>query len=127
MLYLLAIICPPVAVLSCGKPLQFLLNLMLTLFFWIPGVVHAMLVVSSKLADSRTNRIVGAIRSAQPRGQYRYTPLVAQPAKLITYRIVGADRSTGADLELVVRATNDVDAESQASEAGVLVSSIRRV
>jgi uncharacterized membrane protein YqaE (UPF0057 family) len=39
--YLLAIILPPVAVLLCGKPVQALLNLVLTLFFWIPGVVHA--------------------------------------------------------------------------------------
>ena len=62
MLYLLAIILPPLAVLLCGKPVQFLLNIVLTLFFWIPGVIHAILVVNSHLADKRTDKIVKAIK-----------------------------------------------------------------
>lgn len=64
MRYLLAIILPPVAVLLCGKPLQFLLNILLTLFFWIPGVIHAILVVNSHLADKRTERLEKAIRES---------------------------------------------------------------
>jgi uncharacterized membrane protein YqaE (UPF0057 family) len=62
MLYLLAIVLPPVAVLICGKPIQALINLGLTLLFWIPGVIHAMLVVSSRNADKRTTRIVDAMK-----------------------------------------------------------------
>ena len=41
--YLFAILLPPVAVLLCGKPFLAILNLLLTLCFWIPGVVHACL------------------------------------------------------------------------------------
>ncbi len=59
--YLIAILVPPVAVLLCGKPLQFLLNLLLCLVFWIPGIVHAVLVVNAHLADKRTREIVEAI------------------------------------------------------------------
>jgi uncharacterized membrane protein YqaE (UPF0057 family) len=61
MLYFLAIILPPLAVLLCGKPIQFLLNIVLTLLFWIPGMIHAILVVHSHLADKRTKQIVKAI------------------------------------------------------------------
>ena len=61
MRYLLAILLPPVAVLLCGKPIQFFLNLLLTLCFWIPGSIHAIVVVSSHLADKRTDRIVDAL------------------------------------------------------------------
>ena len=65
MRYLLAIILPPIAVLLCGKPVQFLLNILLTLLFWIPGVIHAILVVNSHLADKRTERLEKAIRESR--------------------------------------------------------------
>ncbi|WP_077622765.1 YqaE/Pmp3 family membrane protein [Sediminibacillus massiliensis] len=45
MLYLLAIILPPVAVLFTGKPMKAILNLILTLILFVPGAVHAALVV----------------------------------------------------------------------------------
>ena len=61
MRYFLAIILPPVAVLLCGKPVQFVLNILLTLLFWIPGVIHAILVVNSHLADKRTDKIAKAV------------------------------------------------------------------
>ncbi len=67
MRYLLAIILPPLAVLLCGKPVQFILNFLLTLCFWIPGVVHALFVVNSHLADKRTERIEKAIRESAAR------------------------------------------------------------
>jgi uncharacterized membrane protein YqaE (UPF0057 family) len=65
MLYLLAILLPPIAVLFCGKPIQFLLNIILTICFYLPGAVHAVLVVNSHLADKRAERIEQAIRDSQ--------------------------------------------------------------
>ena len=62
MLYLLAILLPPVAVFICGKPIQGIINIILTLAFYIPGAVHAVLVVHSHLADKRTKEIVQAIK-----------------------------------------------------------------
>ena len=62
MRYLLAILCPPLAVLSCGKPVQFLLNCILTLLMYLPGLVHAILVVNNYNADLRAARIIRAIR-----------------------------------------------------------------
>lgn len=61
MRYFLAIVLPPLAVLLCGKPFQFILNIVLTLLGWIPGVIHALFVVHSHLDDKRTERLVNAI------------------------------------------------------------------
>ncbi|KAA0547821.1 YqaE/Pmp3 family membrane protein [Bacillus sp. BGMRC 2118] len=56
MLYLLAILLPPVAVLFVGRPFQALFNLILCLFFYIPGAIHAVLVVHDKKADNRLKK-----------------------------------------------------------------------
>ena len=56
MLYLLAIVLPPLAVLLTGRPLQALLNVVLTLLFWIPGVLHAILVVNEHKANQRAKK-----------------------------------------------------------------------
>lgn len=61
MRYLLAILLPPVAVLLCGRPFQALLNLVLTLCVWVPGVVHALLVVHDYQTERRTERLIRAL------------------------------------------------------------------
>ncbi len=58
---ILAIFLPPVAVLLCGKPLSALLNLVLCMLFWIPGVIHAIYVVMNYDADKRTEELAKAI------------------------------------------------------------------
>lgn len=58
MLYILAIFLPPVAVLLTGKPGQALLNLLLTALMWVPGVIHAFLVIN----NSKNEREYQAIR-----------------------------------------------------------------
>jgi uncharacterized membrane protein YqaE (UPF0057 family) len=64
MLYLLSIIFPPAAVLLVGKPIQALINLVLCLFFWIPGVIHAILVVNERKADKRAKQTAKYIAEA---------------------------------------------------------------
>lgn len=63
-MYLLAVLCPLLGVLLCGKPVQALLNIVLSLVFYIPGLIHAIMVVSEGKADKRvqrqTNRLVRA-------------------------------------------------------------------
>jgi uncharacterized membrane protein YqaE (UPF0057 family) len=59
---LLAIVCPPLAVLLCGKPLQAILNCVLTLCFYVPGMVHALFVVNNHLDDLRTRRLMRALQ-----------------------------------------------------------------
>ena len=62
MLYLLAIIVPPVAVLLCRKPGQAALNFVLWCFMIIPGVIHALFVVNSYLADQRQEKLIREMR-----------------------------------------------------------------
>lgn len=61
MLYLLAVVFPPLAVLLCGKPFQALLSIPLSLMGWVPGVVHALFVVSNHYADQRSQRLIRAV------------------------------------------------------------------
>jgi uncharacterized membrane protein YqaE (UPF0057 family) len=65
MLYILCIIFPPLAVLLVGKPIQALINLVLSLIFWFPGVIHAFLVVNEKKADKRAEKMAKMINSGK--------------------------------------------------------------
>lgn len=62
MLYLLAVVLPPVAVLIAGKPIQALLNIGLCFLLFIPGVIHAWMIVSNHYQDRRTGSLVDAQR-----------------------------------------------------------------
>jgi uncharacterized membrane protein YqaE (UPF0057 family) len=63
-LYLIAILFPPLAVLLCGKPFQALLNVVLTLLMYFPGAIHAILVVHNHYQDKRTDRVIEAMRKS---------------------------------------------------------------
>lgn len=65
MRYFLAIILPPLAVLLCGKPVQFLLNLVLTLCFYVPGMIHAILVVNDHMSNKRNEKLIRAMKENQ--------------------------------------------------------------
>nr|WP_301286009.1 YqaE/Pmp3 family membrane protein [Lysinibacillus endophyticus] len=64
-MYLIAIFLPPLAVLFCGKPIQALINFGLCFFFWIPAVIHAILVVKDKKADERMKRQVKLMKNLE--------------------------------------------------------------
>jgi uncharacterized membrane protein YqaE (UPF0057 family) len=68
MLYLVAVVLPPLAVLLCGKPFQALLSIPLTLLGWAPGVIHALFVVNNHYADERSKRLIHAVE--RNRGRY---------------------------------------------------------
>jgi len=59
-MYLLAILLPPVAVLLYGKPIQAVLNFFLSLCFWVPGAIHAILVVNEHKANKRIEKLIKA-------------------------------------------------------------------
>ena len=65
MLYLLAILAPPIAVLLIGRPISALLNFGLTLLLWVPGAIHAIMVVNEHKANKRADRLANKI--ADPR------------------------------------------------------------
>jgi uncharacterized membrane protein YqaE (UPF0057 family) len=58
MLSLLAILCPPAAVLLLGKPSQTALNVALTLLLYVPGMLHALSVVSQYRTERRNETLM---------------------------------------------------------------------
>ncbi len=58
--FFFCVVCPPIAVLMTGRLTSFLLSLVLTLCFWIPGVIHACLVVIDYHEEQRTARLARA-------------------------------------------------------------------
>jgi len=51
--YFFCVVLPPIPVLLTGRIFSFFLSLLLTLLGWIPGVIHACLVVNDYQAQQR--------------------------------------------------------------------------
>ena len=66
--YPLAILVPPLAVLYANKPFQALLNVALTLLGWIPGLIHALIVVHGfeQAKRRRSERVAKAMLEGRP-------------------------------------------------------------
>lgn len=62
MRYFLCILCPPIAVLTTGRIGAFILSIFLTLCFWIPGIIHSILVVNRHYADKRHKEMIKAVK-----------------------------------------------------------------
>ena len=67
MRYLLAIVLPPVALLSVGKPFQAILCLLLmvTVLGWPFAAIWAILVVNSSFADARQKKVLDQLKKQQ--------------------------------------------------------------
>lgn len=71
MWYLFAVLLPPIAVLFTGRPVHAFINLFLTLCLWIPGAMHAVVVISRHRADRHHDKLIEALqtRSSRDRGE----------------------------------------------------------
>jgi uncharacterized membrane protein YqaE (UPF0057 family) len=58
---LLAIICPPLAVLASGTRTQVVLNTGLTLLLFIPGIIHALSIVDQYNVERRYENVMRAL------------------------------------------------------------------
>lgn len=54
MIYLIALVCPPFAALIAGKERQAWINLLLTLPFYVPGLIHALGLIKNAQNDFET-------------------------------------------------------------------------
>ena len=61
-MFFLCLFVPPLAALISGGFLSCLLNLLLTSLGWIPGVIHAFMVVNNDKAEQRNQEQIAAIR-----------------------------------------------------------------
>lgn len=86
MKFLVAIICPPLALLMCGKLVQFFISIPLTLCFYFPGLIHALFVVNSHEADLRNRKLIRAIQSSSRQmnesapSQPSFAPILMEPS-----------------------------------------------
>jgi uncharacterized membrane protein YqaE (UPF0057 family) len=64
MLYLFAILLPPVAFLFAGKPFQAILSILLmcTVIGWIPAAIWAIAVVADVKAQKRQKQLIKALK-----------------------------------------------------------------
>ena len=62
MKYLIAILCPPLAILMCGRVGAAMLNVLLWLMLIIPGILHAWIVIADHHAQLRNERLVRAVQ-----------------------------------------------------------------
>jgi uncharacterized membrane protein YqaE (UPF0057 family) len=62
MRYFLCFLCPPIAILTTGKLGAMLLNIILTIFLWVPGIIHAILVVNKYYDDKRHRQFMNVAR-----------------------------------------------------------------
>ena len=60
-MFFLCIFLPPVAALISGGLMSFLLNILLTCLGWIPGMIHAFMVVNNNKAEERNKEQIAAI------------------------------------------------------------------
>lgn len=61
MLLLLAILCPPLAVLATGNSSRAVANLGLTMLLFVPGVVHALSAVGQTRLERRYQSVMRAM------------------------------------------------------------------
>jgi uncharacterized membrane protein YqaE (UPF0057 family) len=62
MRYFLCFLCPPLAILTTGKLGSFILSIILTILFWIPGIIYSILVVNEYYAERRHRQLIRATR-----------------------------------------------------------------
>lgn len=67
MLYILAVVLPPLAVVLAGKPQKFLTSLILTILFWVPGIIHAWIAINRANGERRDHRLLKAQRKENDR------------------------------------------------------------
>ncbi|MEE2745210.1 MAG: YqaE/Pmp3 family membrane protein [Bdellovibrionota bacterium] len=61
-MFFLCIFLPPIAALISGGLMSFLLNFLLTCLGWIPGMIHAFMVVNNNKAEQRNQEQIAAIK-----------------------------------------------------------------
>jgi uncharacterized membrane protein YqaE (UPF0057 family) len=74
--YLLCILAPPAAVYATDSKSAVHLNLILTLGLWLPGVLHAFLIVHKNEENKRNQKLIHALEEVskvQPRSRANFS------------------------------------------------------
>lgn len=65
MKYFFCIFFPPAAVLLANRKAALIPNIILTCLVWLPGVIHAFMVVNGAEADRRHKELIEATKQGQ--------------------------------------------------------------
>ena len=65
MRYFLCILFPPAAVFTTGRIGALILNIILCFFFWIPAIIHAILVTNDFYEARRHRRLVRVVKRSR--------------------------------------------------------------
>jgi uncharacterized membrane protein YqaE (UPF0057 family) len=101
MYYIIAILFPPLAVLMSGRILGTLLNIVLTLCFYFPGLIHAWIVVTQE-----KNAAVNAINKASKR------ELDAQKTANVA-KLKSMEQQSTADAQSINKQIDIIDSKSK--------------
>jgi hypothetical protein len=61
MILFLCYVCPPLAVLCMGRPFSAIGNMFACMFFWVPGVHHALVCYADYKVDTSVKKVTKAI------------------------------------------------------------------
>lgn len=90
MRYLIAILFPPLAVLLTRRPITAMVNFVLWLCLILPGVIHALFVVSQDAADERNRELMTAVTGkAIPRKSSSETKILVASVSLFLLTFSG--------------------------------------
>lgn len=91
MLLFLCYVCPPLAVLLMGRPFSAVGNFFCCLFFYVPGVKHALVCYADRKVDKSVSKITKAInnptytRALKPQSEGRVPREKRQRIEVIQY------------------------------------------
>ena len=115
MRYLFAFILPPLAVLlSGGRFFTAILNLVLCFFFWFPGIIHALIVVSSHKADVRSKKQIHAIKLQTATLQSQTNSQLSQRQAIAAAQLEQNQQIASAQLRCVVESAAAISASNLA-------------
>lgn len=61
MMFILCIILPPIAAAISGGFSSFFINLILTCFGWLPGIVHAIMVTNKPIVEEQNEELISTL------------------------------------------------------------------
>ena len=60
-MFILCIILPPIAAAISGGFSSFFINLILTCFGWLPGIVHAIMVTNKSIVEEQNEELISTL------------------------------------------------------------------
>lgn len=77
MIFILCYLCPPLAILLCGRPFAAFFSVFFCILGWFPGVRMALIIADQHYRDKRNMQLVGAINGVSR--SFQQPPMMMMP------------------------------------------------